>query len=69
MYQVIDLLKRMKLGEHEQHFAKERIDGEILSECDEEVLRLELGITDKIQLAKMMNIINGIDSVQMYTTS
>ena len=56
----------MGLSEHEPHFTKEHIDGEVLSECDEQVLRLELGITNKTQLAKMMNIISGADSVKAY---
>ena len=59
----------MDLNEHTDRFTRERIDGEILSECDEDVLRLELGITNKTQLAKIIKVISGVDSVKTYTTT
>ena len=42
------------------------MDGAVLSECDEEVLQFELGITDKVQRTKLINVITGIDSVKDY---
>ena len=56
----------MNLGEHKRQFAEEHIDGAILSECDDEVLYMELGITNRDERNKLMNIITGTHSVKSY---
>lgn len=56
----------MNLNEHKQRFIEEHMDGAVLSECDEGVLQFELGITDKAQRIKLINVIKGIDSVKDY---
>ena len=56
----------MNLNQYKQQFVDEHMDGAVLSECDEEVLRFELGITDKAQRTKLINVIKGIDSVKDY---
>lgn len=56
----------MKLGHHKKRFIEEHIDGAILSECDEQVLCFELGLTNKDERTKVMNIISGVDSVKSY---
>ena len=38
---------------------RECIDGEVLCECDEEILEIELGISDVEHRAKLMAIISG----------
>ena len=58
-------MERIGLSQHRERFIEERIDGEILSECDIEVLQFELGITNKDQQDKLMNIILGVDAVNM----
>ena len=58
-------MERIGLSQHRERFIEERIDGEILSECDIEVLQFELGITNKDQQDKLMNIILGVDVVNM----
>lgn len=58
----------MDLCQHKKRFVEERIDGEILSECDKEVLQFELGIMNKEQQAKLLNIITGVDSIQRYSS-
>lgn len=56
----------MDLSHHKNLFMKEHVDGEILSECDDDVLHFELGVTNKSQRTKLMNIINGVASVRDY---
>ena len=56
----------MNLNEHKQRFIEEHMDGAVLSECDEEVLQFELGVSDKAQRIKLINVIKGIDCVKDY---
>ena len=57
----------MNLGQHKKQFVEEHIDGAILSECDEEVLCMELGISNRDERNKLMNIITGSHSVKIYS--
>ncbi len=56
----------MNLNQHKQRFTEEHIDGAVLSECDEEVLQFELGISDETQRTRLINVIKGIDSTKDY---
>ena len=49
----------MNLSRYLQIFINEQIDGEILSQCDENVLEHELGISNTIHRARLMKIITG----------
>ncbi len=47
------------MTDHQQSFAENGIDGEILCECDEQLLEGELGVSRKIQRMKLMKVISG----------
>ena len=49
----------MNLCKYLESFSTEQIDGELLSECDEEVLQHDLNVTSAIHRAKLMSIITG----------
>lgn len=53
----------MNLNQYSQVFFDEQIDGEILAQCDEKVLQLELSITNAIHRARLMKVIAGKYSV------
>lgn len=55
--QVLGLLKSMGLEQYEEVFSKEQITGEILAECNEEVLERELHIPVKIHRIRLMKVI------------
>ena len=57
--QIQDLLQTLNLT---QYFHDEGIDGRLLSECDEQILQHELGISSAIHRAKLMNVITGSQS-------
>lgn len=44
--QVLSLLDQMGLRKHQETFMEERVNGEILLECDDEVLYQELRVTN-----------------------
>ncbi len=57
-------MEAMSLGVYRQKIFDEHISGEILLECDEDVLKEEIGITSKIHCIRLMKIINGQHSAQ-----
>ena len=58
----------MELSQYKESFVNECIDGEVLSECDENILQSELGIHDKQHLTKFMKLITGRHSAHHYFT-
>ncbi len=50
------------MSQYQNMFLTEQVDGEILCECDEEVLRTELSITNVIHRKKLTSIVNGSQS-------
>ena len=52
----------MNLTQYLKPFCAEELDGQLLSECDEETLQHELGISSAIHRAKLMKIITGRQS-------
>lgn len=63
--QVLNLLDSMGLSQHQNAFIAERVDGEILLECDDIVLQEELKITSKLQRVRLLKIIQGKHSAEM----
>ena len=49
----------MGFKSYQESFKREQINGEILSECDEEVLTNDLGVTSKLHRMRMMKLISG----------
>ncbi|XP_019860014.1 PREDICTED: uncharacterized protein LOC109588287 [Amphimedon queenslandica] len=63
---VVDLLVKMRLEQYAETFQREQIDGKILLELDESVLKEELGMTKRIHRLKLLNIINGDQCISFY---
>lgn len=57
--QILKLLKTIGLSQYEPAFVKEEITGELLLECDQDLIQTELGITSKLHQMKLMRIIQG----------
>lgn len=62
--QVLRLLEAMGMKEHQQKFAEHHINGDLLSECDEEILREELHVTKRLDRMRLLKVISGQYSVQ-----
>ena len=58
----------MSLEKYQENFKREQVNGEILSECDEEVLTNDLGISSKLHRIKLMKVISGMLVVESITT-
>lgn len=63
------LLENMNLSQYKQCFLSEAIDGEILAECDEQILLHELNISSEMHRIQIMNIITGKQSVALILSS
>lgn len=63
--QVLNLLEMMGLSQHQNSFTTERVNGEILLECDDTVLQHELKMTSKLQRVRLLKIIQGKHSAEM----
>jgi len=62
----LNLLEAMDLGRYCEEFQREHITGEILAECNEEVLQQELGMVSKIHRIRLMKIISGQHTARSY---
>ena len=49
----------MSLDKYQNNFKREQVNGEILSECDEDVLTNDLGVSSKLHRIKLMKVISG----------
>ena len=65
-FQMLMLLDAMDLSQYRENFQREHVTGEVLVECDENVLQQELGIASKIHRIRLMKIVNGQRSVYEY---
>lgn len=57
-------MESMGLRAYKQKIVAEHISGEILLECDDSVLKEEIGITSKIHRIRIMKIISGQHSAK-----
>ena len=58
----------MNLGQYKETVARESVDGEILSELDEQSLESDLGISSKLHRVRLMQIITGCRSAKNFFT-
>lgn len=49
----------MGLKSYHESFIEEQVNGEILSECDEEVLKNDLKVTSKLHRMRLLKVITG----------
>jgi len=49
----------MDMRKYQKKFARESVDGAILSECDESTLLQELEVTSKLHRIKLLKVISG----------
>ena len=61
---MLTLLEALGLKQYHDTFKEEKVSGEILSECDEEVLTNDLGIKSKLHRIKLMKVITGRHSAK-----
>ena len=57
--QVIQLLQQLGLEQYEPSFLREGITGELLLECDEDLLQNELEVKSKLHRLRLLRIIKG----------
>ena len=65
-FQVLLLLDVTGLSQYRDIFTRETMTGDILLECNEDILKDELGIESKLHRIKLMKLINGHHSAQSY---
>lgn len=59
-----ELIDVMGLGQYKKRFVEEHISGEILLECDEQILQEELGVQSRIHRIRLMKVITGLHSAK-----
>ena len=52
------LLESMGLQQYKEVFEKEQINGEVLIELDEDILKEELGVSSRVHRIRLMKVIN-----------
>ena len=62
--QVVQILNKMKLNDYIEIFEKECVTGEVLVDCDEDMLKVELKISNRLHRMRLMSLIKG--SVQIW---
>ena len=64
--QVLELLQHSGLSQYRGSFIREGMTGDILLDCDEDILENELGVTSRLHRIKLMKFISGQHSVELY---
>ena len=49
----------MELGQYKDAFSKENVSGEILLECDNDILQCELGVASRLHRLRLMKVVEG----------
>lgn len=49
----------MKLTEYAEIFERECVNGEMLADCEEDMLKVELAISNRLHRRRLMSLING----------
>lgn len=57
--QVAELLRVMHLSQYCERFISEHITGEILAECDENMLSKDLGVFSRVHCKQLLQVISG----------
>jgi len=56
---VSKLLDAMELSQYKDTFAKEQVSGEILLECDDQILEEDLKVPSRLHRIRLLKIISG----------
>ena len=62
--QVLEMLQKMDLAKYIPIFREEHVTGDILSTCDDALLKEELEITMRLHRMRLLRVIEGKHSVQ-----
>lgn len=62
--EVLQLLEGLGMQEHQVHFQREKVDGEVLSSLNEDDLEMELNISSHIHRLRLLKVIDGHSSAQ-----
>lgn len=54
----------MSLKQYQGKFKEEQVNGEILSECEEDVLQSDLGVSSKLHRMRLLKVISGRHSAR-----
>ncbi len=54
----------MNLKQYVEIFSEEHIDGELLIECDEDILETDLSVSRKLHRNRLMKVISGRHSAE-----
>ena len=57
--QVCDLLVAMEMGQYKEAFIKESVSGEILADCDDDILQSDLGVASRLHRLRLMKVVSG----------
>ena len=61
--QLIRLLEAMGLEKYSETFRQQQINGDLLSDCDDELLKNELTILSRLHRMRLLRVISGQYSV------
>lgn len=64
LVQVQRLLEVMGLEEYQEAFRRQQLNGDLFSDCDEDILVNELKVTSRLHRMRLMRVISGQYSVQ-----
>lgn len=53
------LLDAMELGQYKDAFTRESVSGEILLECDHDILQSDLGVASRLHRVRLMKVVTG----------
>ena len=65
---ILNLLDAMGMEKYKDAFTKEYINGELLLECDDDILEQDLGVSPRLHRVRLMKIITGRHSAQELLT-
>lgn len=63
LLQLVRLLEAMGLEQYCETFRQQQINGDLLSDCDDDLLRNELTISSRLHRMRLLRIISGQYSV------
>lgn len=49
----------MDLGQYKDTFTKECVSGEIMLECDNDILQCDLGVVSRLHRVRLMKVVTG----------
>ena len=57
--QVCELLGAMDLSQYKEAFTRESVTGELLADCDNDILQSDLSVTSRLHRLRLMKVISG----------